>query len=225
MTGRKVHDNARLSEPRLIVFAKAPVLGTVKTRLAADIGAAQALACYQSMLSQTVERLRDGPWQLTLVVTPDASTGSDQLWPFGVAREPQGEGDLGQRMLRWLATATPASPVIIVGSDIPGIARTHVEHAVEQLTAADLVVGPATDGGYWLIGARRPVPDTLFQDVRWSTPHALAGTLANASGLAVAHAPVLDDLDTVADWRRWLASASPIAPSGAGDHPEDLGAG
>jgi uncharacterized protein len=202
-----------VNEPRLILFAKAPLLGTVKTRLAADIGAAEALACYQVMLSQTAKRLRDGPWQLTIAATPDPSVWAYDLWPSGIVRAPQGEGDLGQRMLRWLITATPASPVIIVGSDIPGLTRVHVAHAVEQLMTADLVVGPAIDGGYWLIGARQPVPDTLFDDVRWSTPYALADTLANVAGLAVAEAQVLDDLDTVVDWERWRALLSPVTPS------------
>jgi rSAM/selenodomain-associated transferase 1 len=185
------------------VFARAPVAGQVKTRLAAGIGVAAALEFYRQTLDRTTARLASDPrWMLTLAVTPD--TAAPALWPSGVERIGQGDGDLGQRMARLLALATPSAPVLIVGADIPGLEAAHVARALEALSAADLALGPARDGGYWLIGARSPPPPRLFDGVRWSTAHASADTLRNAFGLTVALADELEDVDDAEDYRRWL---------------------
>jgi glycosyltransferase A (GT-A) superfamily protein (DUF2064 family) len=92
-------------------------------------------------------------------------------------------------------------PVCIIGADIPGVTRAHVWRAFTALGAADAVFGPAPDGGYWLIGMKgvRPPPPGLFQGVRWSSPHALADTLATLPGLRVAMVNTLADVDEAAD--------------------------
>jgi glycosyltransferase A (GT-A) superfamily protein (DUF2064 family) len=126
-----------------------------------------------------------------------------------VPRLPQGRGDLGARMQRALRAFAPA-PVVVVGSDIPDLAPRHVAAAFRGLAAADVVIGPADDGGYWLIGMRgarrlhRP-----FAGVRWSGPHALADTVAALGPQArVAYAATLADVDDAAALTRWRARPS-----------------
>jgi hypothetical protein len=173
----------------------------VKTRLAAAIGAEQALGFYVETLAAVTGRLSPGPWDLRIAITPDESDGV----LFGTPTIPQGEGDLGARMLRQLQAAGPDAPVLILGSDVPELEASHVSAAVERLEAHDLVLGPSPDGGYWLVGARRPPPDRLFDNVRWSSPHALADTLRNARGLQAALVQELEDVDDEESYRRFLA--------------------
>ncbi len=195
-----------VSGARLVLFAKAPRSGEVKTRLAAEIGAEAALDFYRSCLATALGELGAAgrPWRLRIAVTPDEAI-DDPVWPGTVERCPQGAGDLGERMLRVLSQAHPNAPVLIVGSDIPELTAAHVERARSALADHDLVIGPSPDGGYWLIGARRPPPQSLFEAVRWSTPNALADTLRNASALSVAFADILADIDDGASFRRFMA--------------------
>ena len=103
------------------------------------------------------------------------------------------------------AAAAPPGPVIIVGSDIPDIRSRHVSRAFRLLGRHDAVFGPATDGGYWLVGARdRRILPGLFRGIRWSTEHALADTLANLEGgHRAAFTDTLDDVDDGAAYQRW----------------------
>lgn len=97
---------------------------------------------------------------------------------------------------------------VIVGSDIPALAASHVAQAFAALDRADLVFGPAGDGGYWLVGARNAAAARrLFQSVRWSGPHALADTLANAGDRRVVLLQTLEDVDEVADLIKATGSA------------------
>jgi uncharacterized protein len=191
---------------RLIVMARAPVAGRVKTRLAAEVGVATALRFARHSLAALLQRVAaDARWSATLAVTPDIAAAS-RLWPPGVRVMAQGDGDLGARMQR-LLDRTPPGPVVIVGTDIPGIARAHIAAAFRALGRHDAVLGPAADGGYWLVGLRRR-PRVLrpFRSVRWSTEHALGDTLANLRGRSVARLPTLFDVDTPADLTRCAAS-------------------
>lgn len=171
--------------PTLIVMAKQPRLGRVKTRLARGIGPVAATAFYRRTLGRTLRVLgKDPRWRLVVAVSPDH-------WrPAGLATMPQGRGDLGERMRRCLNARLPG-PVLLVGADIPDIAPSHVGQALRALRRAPYVLGPATDGGYWLIGARRTVPP--LSPVRWSTAHALADTLALLPHAALG--PQLRDVD------------------------------
>ncbi len=190
----------------LIVFAKAPRLGQVKRRLARDIGDAAALAFYRRALARLLRRVaRDGRWRASLVVTPDRAAGNGRLWPARLRRLGQGRGDLGARMARALR-ALPPGPACLIGADIPDIDAGHIWRAFRALGGADLVLGPAEDGGYWLVGTRcRAALEGLFARVRWSTRHALADTRANARGRRVALADLLQDIDDAAALRRWKA--------------------
>lgn len=189
----------------LVVFAKAPALGRVKTRLARGIGQGEALAFYREALTCVLDRVARQPkWRTVLAVTPDAASRAPRLWPLGVARRGQGHGDLGARMGRAFR-ALPRGPVVIVGADIPEMRADHIARAFATLGSADFVLGPAKDGGYWLIGAKGAARGAdMFANVRWSTPHALADTLANLRHWKVALLEPLDDVDDVAAYRRFL---------------------
>jgi rSAM/selenodomain-associated transferase 1 len=182
-------------------MAKAPVAGRVKTRLAREAGLATALRFARHRVAALVQRVgRDARWSTVLAVLPDrAALGT---WPRGVPLMLQGSGDLGQRMQRVLDRAPPG-PVAIIGTDVPDIARGHIAAAFARLGRHDAVLGPAEDGGYWLIGMRRrPRVLRAFARVRWSSPHALGDTLANLRGHSVGLLPTLHDVDTVADLDR-----------------------
>jgi rSAM/selenodomain-associated transferase 1 len=187
--------------PRLIVMAKSPRAGRIKQRLAASIGAVSAARFYRSCLAHTLLRLgRDPRWRTLLAVSPDNDVAAP-LWPRGIERLPQGNGDLGMRMQR-LFRRLPPGPAIIVGSDIPAISPSDVAKAFKLLGNEDAVFGRAPDGGYWLVGLRR-APRALapFAHVRWSGPQALADTLRNLEGWRVAFAATLSDVDTEEDYR------------------------
>ena len=180
---------------RLVVMAKVPMAGVVKTRLAREIGEAGATRFARQTMAALLLRLSpDRRWATTLAVSPDATVLS-RCWPRGVPRVGQGGGDLGRRMHR-LMERMPPGPVVIVGPDAPGITSAHIAEAFRRLGGHDAVFGPATDGGYWLVGLkRRPRLLSPFAAVRWSSPHALADTLANLEGKSVACVATLGDVD------------------------------
>ncbi len=199
----------------MFVMVKAPRPGRVKTRLAREIGEMAAARFYRHNTAAVIRRLRDLRWRLALAVAPEAAHEA-RWWPGDLPRISQGKGDLGARMAHVFAQARPG-PVLIIGSDIPGITAGRIAAAFRALGGADAVIGPAPDGGYWLIGLRRgPGPRGMFDGVRWSGPHAGADTVANlkARGLRVALADELSDVDDGADYRATgAANARVILPA------------
>jgi rSAM/selenodomain-associated transferase 1 len=198
----------------LVVFARAPQMGRVKRRLAEGIGETAALHFYWTTLARQVSHLaRDRRWATWLFVTPDGSRGHP-AWR-GIVRSrvmAQGRGDLGQRMKRPFRLLPPG-PVVLVGSDIPAMRANHIARAFRLLGQHDLVFGPASDGGFWLIGARRtrPLPYGLFAQVRWSTAHALADTLTTIPARwSIGVADALDDIDDAQDLQGFRASARAV---------------
>ena len=192
---------------RLILFVKAPQLGAVKTRLARDIGRYEAWRFYRETTQSMIRRLsgRDR-WDVVLAVTPDCFTSRACFWPSGIPRIPQGSGDIGTRMARAME-ALECGPTVLIGADIPTVTRSHIAEAFRRLNRADLVFGPSKDGGFWLVGARKPrLLRTVFRNVRWSSPHTLADTLSNAEKCGrVAVLEPLTDIDTGKDYRAWKA--------------------
>lgn len=189
----------------VVIFARRPQLGRVKTRLAADIGPVETLRFYRSTLNTVARRLNaGGGWATWIGITPDNTLGKDRLFPKHVWRLPQGTGDLGERMANCLTRFGP-HPALIVGSDIPDIDRRHVAAAFDALRTNELVFGPSDDGGYWLVGAAQGARvGGLFNNVRWSTGHALADTLENVRpGVRVAMLETLADIDDGAAYRAW----------------------
>jgi uncharacterized protein len=195
---------------RLVVMAKVPIAGRVKTRLAREAGVSVATRFARHATASLLHRVaRHGPWQTTLAVTPDWSVGA-RIWSAMAPRAAQGGGDLGARMQRIMALADPG-PLVIIGTDIPGITRAHIARAFRFLGRHDAVFGPASDGGYWLIGfRRRPRLFRPFSAVRWSTPHALSDTLRNLVGRSVGFLPMLDDVDNASDLARWESRAGRV---------------
>lgn len=187
-------------KPNLVIFVRAPLLGRVKRRLAAGIGAMAARRFYSDTTDRLIARTgSDLRWRTWLAVTPDRYAAKGRFWPIALSRFGQGGGGLGDRMARALRRFGH-SPTVIVGSDIPDLDAGHIEAAFTALAAHDAVLGPAADGGYWLIGARDPLslPDA-FKGVRFSGPHAMADTLVNLKGRRVALLEELHDVDEAAD--------------------------
>jgi uncharacterized protein len=188
----------------LVLFVRTPELGRGKRRLARDIGDVATVRFERLMLALLLRRLAaDRRWRLRIAVTPDKARRHARHWRRGVDVTGQGGGDLGTRMRRALA-ACPPGPAVLVGGDIPALAARHVATAFRQLGGCDLVFGPAGDGGFWLVGARRSscLPP-LFDKVRWSSPHALADTLAELPRrVMVAFVDRLEDVDDGEAYRR-----------------------
>jgi rSAM/selenodomain-associated transferase 1 len=195
------------SKPLLILMVKAPRPGRVKSRLAKQIGSTEALRFYRVTTGRLIRSLsRDPRWRLAIAVTPDADRHM-RFWPAEVPRLPQCGGALGARMVRLLSMSSQ-NPVVVIGSDIPGVKPKHIADALRQLTGSNLALGPAPDGGYWLIArgaGARPFRRGVFDKVRWSTASAMDDTIA-AWGGSVVLARQLADVDTIADYRQWRAS-------------------
>ena len=209
----------------LIVFARAPRYGAVKTRLARTIGAGAARQFYETTLVRTLRVLgSDSRWQRWLAITPDHCL----LHASGILSWKtmyQGSGDLAARMRRALLQPR-RGPVVLIGSDIPGLKAPQIERAFRALHNHDLVFGPSTDGGFWLVGARRGPASPcryllhLFESVRWSSSHALEDTLLNINDARVAFVDMLEDVDDYSTYShtsgRMLAS---LIQNNSGDSP------
>lgn len=204
--------------PTVAVLLKAPRLGIVKTRLAADVGAARALAIYRTLAERQLRAVPAG-WPITVNFTPADSGQELQSWLAAIPRipavvyRPQPDGDLGGRIAAAFsqAFAGGAACAFALGGDCPDLDATLLEHAADRLTqpAIDAVLGPAADGGYYLLGLRAPCPG-LFVDVAWSTPQVLDQTRARLrnAGLRTYELPVLHDIDTAEDWSRFVAATA-----------------
>ncbi|SOH92311.1 hypothetical protein SAMN06273572_101153 [Monaibacterium marinum] len=188
-------------KPHLVIFVKEPRPGRVKTRLGADIGPVAAAWWFRHQTRRLIRRLSTDPrWHTVLAVAPDREGLESRNWPVHLPRHAQGRGNLGDRMARALRDM-PAGPVMVIGADIPGITPPRIAEALAALKSHDAVFGPAPDGGYWLIGLKRTraIPPTLFENVRWSTEHALADTRATLPDHSIALVASLRDVDTVKD--------------------------
>lgn len=188
--------------PQLFIMLKQPNAGRVKTRLGKGMGMTAAAWWFRHQSSWLIRTLsNDVRWQTVLAVAPDVVGLSSRVWPKHLARWAQGPGDLGRRMGKIFRHAD-AGPVVIIGADIPAITPDLINQAFRALARHDVVIGPAPDGGYWLIGMKRgakPVARSIFKDVRWSSEHALADTLKSIGVDDVAYLPVLQDIDVLAD--------------------------
>ena len=188
----------------LVLFVRAPLLGSGKRRLAREIGDIAALRFERAMIALLLRRLgRDGRWSLRIAVTQDKAWRRARHWRRRVEVVGQGAGDLGIRMRRALQTCPPG-PVVLVGADIPALDAGHVAAAFRLLGSHDLVFGPAADGGFWLVGAHHPrrMP-SLFERVRWSGLYALADTLADLPPrITIGYTEQMTDVDDGDDYRR-----------------------
>jgi rSAM/selenodomain-associated transferase 1 len=187
------------------LFAKQPVAGAVKTRLAAATASEWAAQVADAFLHDTVDRLASMDARRVLAFTPDdAEAYFAKIIGGRFQLMAQGPGDLGQRMARFFACqiAAGARGTVLLGTDSPTVPLELVEQAFAALTQADLVLGPATDGGYYLIGCGVRLPP-IFEGIAWSSPSVLADTMACLTDPSwrVALLPPWYDVDTWEDWQ------------------------
>ncbi|MBN34464.1 MAG: hypothetical protein CMM46_06735 [Rhodospirillaceae bacterium] len=197
-------------QQHVVVMARRPEWGRVKTRLAADLGDNAALALYRRLLCSTLRCLaRDERWITVIAATPPDAARGREPWTRGLPAIAQVGGGLGERM-QAAFDAMPPGPVVMVGSDIPDLRSRHVARAFRALKHHDAVFGPALDGGYWLIGVSEKLRQRpLFSEVCWSTADALNDTLQGLPPWAkVAMVDRLGDIDTSDDLERWRRRAS-----------------
>ena len=179
----------------------------MKTRLAADVGPTAALYAYERLVEMLLGRL--APLQgVELRFTPDDADGEVTRWLHdGWNSQAQGPGNLGERLCRAFGDAfeSGARRVIVIGSDCPDVTPSDIEAAWAALEIHDVALGPATDGGYWLVGLRA-LDEAVFRGIHWSTSAVLEETLAicQQRGLSVHRLRELSDVDTADDWHRFL---------------------
>ena len=193
-----------MDQPALIIFVKNPIPGKTKTRLAASVGDEMALRMYGILTAWTREQTQQLPGVTRYLYYSDQIDQQD-AWPAAdfSKRLQQGAG-LGERMRHALEEVAAAGHrrTIIIGTDCPGVTTPYLRTAFQQLIANDVVIGPALDGGYTLLGiAGDSIPD-LFSGVAWSSETVLAQTivLAKAAGKTFTQLPALSDVDYLEDW-------------------------
>lgn len=189
--------------PALAVFLRAPRLGTVKTRLAAEIGERQALRLYRVLAHRTLAEVRLADLEATVWFTPtDAATEMRRWLGEGWDLRPQASGDLGTRLAAAAHAVPPGRGWLAIGADCPRLDAALLREAATVVARNEIVLGPSRDGGYYLLGGPTPLPD-LFSGMPWSSSRVLGETRAR-----LAHAKVLwhelvtlRDVDTAEDAR------------------------
>lgn len=191
----------------VLIFAKAPEKGKVKTRLARDMDEDLVVFLYGKLVEKTLETVRQSPFVPIVCFSPAEKEQMMKEW-LGrhVSYLVQRGDDLGQRITAAFRVSfeNGFSQALVIGSDIPGIGPNHLAEAFSLLQKNDLVIGPAYDGGYWLIGFNRNgFSPHVFADIPWSTQDVLARTMEKCAGLGltVGLSTKLRDLDTADDLR------------------------
>ena len=205
------------------VFGKKPDSGKVKTRLASEFGDDTASLIAEAMLFDildfwsTESVLAPGGRRVLVFDPPDAGTWFDERVPEAFALQPQSEGDLGTRMRSFFEGefADGAARVVLIGSDAPAIDPAVVVSAFLCLENRDVVLGPSTDGGYYLVGARNEVPP-IFDRIEWSSSRVLSQTIdrLEETELSLSVLPVSYDVDTPDDWRMLTGHLRALRRSG-----------
>jgi rSAM/selenodomain-associated transferase 1 len=184
----------------LVIFAREPIPGLVKTRLAEVVGAGTATSVYTALLEHTVATARAAG--IGAMISLAGEPGREWAETLDLPFEIQGGGDLGERMAECFRRrfAEGRSRVVIIGSDNAHLKPEHLRSAFTALDDLPVVVGPADDGGYWLIGQRAPRVD-LFTDVPWSSPDTLEATRVRLRTLDIPwrELDTLPDIDTAED--------------------------
>ncbi|RIJ25912.1 glycosyltransferase [Henriciella barbarensis] len=198
-----------MTRPTLLIFTKAPRIGASKTRLASDIGRTEARRMSRRLTAHTISQSEHPAWHTRLMVDPPSlvSATLGGLWPAQVERRPQRGRSLGERLANAMADAPPG-PVIFIGTDAPGLHRSMIRQAVCNLGRNAAVFGPASDGGFWLFGVSRELrAPSLFEDVRWSSPHAMEDVWSNLpQETRITLLRQLTDIDTWRDWQLYKQS-------------------
>jgi rSAM/selenodomain-associated transferase 1 len=215
--GGSARSKPRAERRALLVFVRAPRAGRVKTRLAAAIGDEAALRVYRRLAEHTLAEARalaaEGVAVRVHYAPADAADAVRAWLGAGPLYLPQADGDLGVRMKDAFTRAFDdgAGRVVIVGSDLPEVSAPLLRRAFEQLDAHPAVIGPARDGGYYLLGLRGMIGG-IFDGIEWSTSTVLRATLErfSAAGVQPAALEVLADVDTVDDLPPGWLERAPI---------------
>lgn len=197
----KTNSQYNMRRRQLIIFSKNPVAGKVKTRLAADIGDEKALAVYHQLLQLTAEVAATVNAE-AIACYSDRLEEGDIFGKLGFEKAVQKGADLGERMCNAFENSFREGfrHVVLIGSDCPELDRGIIEAALDHLQTYDMVIGPATDGGYYLIGLTANYRD-LFIGREWSHQNVFAQTMetAKALGLSFFELPELSDVDNLSD--------------------------
>lgn len=195
---------------KVFLFCRYPEEGKVKTRIAAESGDQAALAIYERMLNVVFENLNKSDYSFEV-----HHTGGDRIeveyWLQNMVSRPQANGDLGEKLSyavkNWFEFQN--EPLVIIGSDQLEIDNAVLQEVEEKLESCDIVLGPAEDGGYYLIGLRKECPE-IFKNISWGTETVLAETVdrINESGMSYFQLPVRADIDYFSDvpenWKKEL---------------------
>lgn len=204
----------------LIAFLKNPLPGTVKTRLQVRYTPEQAARVYRGFILDCLATYRSVKAALYIAEAdpPGAEEAVRRLIGPGWTVRAQARGDLGVRMASAFerSFAGGAAHAVLLGTDLPSLPAQYVRQAFHLLAEKDLVLGPSTDGGYYLIGLRKPAPD-LFRDIPWSTGRVLSRTLDRAAGLGLGLLPPWYDVDTPEELDLLLAHTQALERAGARD--------
>lgn len=202
--------------PRLLVFAKAPQAGAVKTRLIPALGAPGAAALARSMLDHALQQALAadiGTVELCMSPAPEAQAWQNVDLPDTIELTAQGEGGLGERMGRAVQRVTTElrQPVLLMGTDCPDLTARQIRQAALELERHDAVLVPVVDGGYVLIGLKAPCAE-IFSDMPWSTSVVAAETIRRMGtlGWRVWEGPQLHDMDEPGDLVHLPASLSKL---------------
>lgn len=202
-----IPDELPISHPTdgLIIFLRTPEAGKVKSRIAETLGISQTLKIYRELISITLTRVIDLDCGIYLYFYPRI----DQTYLYDtrfIARVQQG-ADLGDKMQSAMAEVLKAHPkAVLIGTDCPYLTPGILKDAFTRLDQHDLVIGPAIDGGYYLIGLRQSYP-RLFTGIEWSTDRVLSQTLQAARDLNLSYSllPELADIDYEEDWLKYVS--------------------
>lgn len=198
--------------PAILLFLKVPVPGLVKTRLAQDVGEEAACGIYRKMAERQLAALPVS-WPVEIHFSPPSARADFASWlGRGYQYHSQAEGDLGRRLRRATAAAFARghSKVILIGGDCPSLDADDLEEANRRLgNGSDVVIGPALDGGYYLLGLRRLAGALLvFEEIPWSTPDVMRATIhrIDAIGLRRSHLAEKEDVDEIGSYCRAVAA-------------------
>jgi uncharacterized protein len=196
-----------MQRQKLIVFVKAPRPSSVKTRLAQSLGAQAACDAYRFLVDRVLVQLTSLA-NVELRFSPDDALDEIRPWlRTNWVAAAQGGGTLGERLIRAFrnAFADGCTNVVAIGSDCPEVTTLDLIEAWNSLETQDVVVGPASDGGYWLIGLNAP-SDGIFENIDWSTARVFEQTMQwiRANGKSYHLLRELSDVDTEDDWKAYL---------------------
>jgi rSAM/selenodomain-associated transferase 1 len=203
--------SARNSGAALGIMARYPRAGDTKTRLAADIGAQQAADFYSICARLIFSEMRNVPVQINKFIFFTGNSNWDRVSQWtgeGFDLLPQVGTDLGKRLANSFSQlfSSGIKSAVLLASDVPDISMAVIDEAFSALESKDVVLGPAHDGGYYLIGMNR-LSRALFSGIHWGSAEVLEDTLARVleSNLSFYLLPTLIDIDSIADLRLWLA--------------------